>query len=92
MQLLRQPDVQKLAAKLHYADQWAASIEVQISALQACTTLLISQLSFAQPAHVPVLCFPCASDVSAAQMLDHASVQWRSVQKWLQCRTAGQPR
>jgi hypothetical protein len=28
-QLLQQPDVQGLAAKLHYADQWAASIEVR---------------------------------------------------------------
>lgn len=27
-QLLRQPDIQKLAAKLHYAEHWAASIEV----------------------------------------------------------------
>ena len=27
-QLLRQPDIQKLAAKLHYAQHWAASIEV----------------------------------------------------------------
>lgn len=38
-QLLRQPDVQKLAAKLHYAEEWAASIQV------ACLNAWISWLS-----------------------------------------------
>ena len=34
--LLQHADVQKLAAKLHYADQWAASIEVRGTTRPKC--------------------------------------------------------
>jgi hypothetical protein len=42
-QLLRQPDIQKLAAKLHYAEHWAASIEVPVDCAWSAAALIAGQ-------------------------------------------------